>query len=245
MNMLEKHQAHFRFSVGVEGYVYCYIRKNACSSWKRFISKESPESAELANFDTPMQFLGKHHKIFNVEKINSVSNRVAVLRDPVGRVVSGFLNQYVRNMDKPGLLHKLVSKKTGQGIESVSFYDFVSFYLCETQDLDLEVHFIPQACHLNEYVEYNKVWRVDRLYQEAEKEFGKLLADRYFKSKVNNTDYDSFGLNVSNVSSGEIFSVYKESGKFPDKKDILNDEIVDLISSRYSGDIDIMRSLRE
>lgn len=241
--MLESHQPHFKFSVNGKQYVYCYMRKNACSSWKRFITRESPFSSELSSYETPMKFLGKYHKIFDEERIKKIPSRIVVLRDPMDRVVSGFLNQYVRNLDRPTVLHDMVSDKTGIRKEKVSFLDFVSFYLMETKDLDLEVHFIPQYCHMNDAIEYNKVWKTDDLYEEAKREFGEVLAGRYFKSKVNDTAYHGININASEVASEDLFTSYASSGSFPDKGDFLTLEVEELVSNKYSRDISIINNI--
>lgn len=242
--MLNKRQLHFEVEVNGINIVYAYIRKNGCSSWKRFFAGVSPYKEEAKGYDNLIGFMGKYHKIRKKEKIDRNSNNIVVLREPLERFYSGFINQFLMRVDRPSSLHGSVNDFFEKSFSEVTLEDFVFSYLQQKND-EIDAHFWSQSSHMAE-VEYHHKWLIQNLFSEASGLFGEDVAKEYFLKRANSTneisrnDYFS-----SKASVGEMFEVYMKESSLPSMDSLLNESIRDEIYSMYSDDFDLYQRVKD
>lgn len=237
-------QLHFEISINGESYIYCYIKKNACSSWKKLFTSESPFREKFSRGEKPIRFMDKYHRVKSIEKIKQVNNRVVVVRDPVDRALSGFFNRVVVYLDAPSELNKEIEEACGKSIFDTTFFDFLKFYVMSKPDSDVDDHFRTQRSHMLN-VDYSHVWDLKNLYKSAAFEFGEDVANKYFYRKVNSTSNASTTTSFSDVSKlGDLYDLYLKEGRLPDRKSFLSEAALCMLKERYGEDYSMLLSHR-
>lgn len=235
---LNKYQSHFGLKIGNVDVAYCYIRKNGCSSWKTVFVERSPHPYDKKEFPNPIGFMVRYHKVDTTEALAKFPTRVVVLRDPVFRVISGFLNQYVLRLDrKMDNLHGLVAAECDRPAEEVNFNIFVQSYLRNATHSTLNEHFWAQAWHLAP-IPYTDIWPIEQMHARATRLLGTELADGYFKVKQNATSgYQTYeDQDASALPAAVLFERFKREGRIPDKKSFLQSGDADVIRAIYKED---------
>ncbi|MBW5798988.1 sulfotransferase family 2 domain-containing protein [Halomonas elongata] len=229
-------KAHFSFNIDGKDYSYCYIRKNACSTWKKFFAGVSPYASESKKYGNLINFMGDYHKVRSKKKLINISESIVVTRDPVDRCFSGFVNQFVMRLDRQAGLHKSVEKVLGKKACDVSFLDFFYGYIVKADSNDLDAHFWSQVSHLED-IEYKHKIALQYLGSYTEFLFGSDLSSRYFSRRSNDTskllknkEFDCRSL------SGDIFMRYKNEKTIPGSKGFLSEELVSDIYKVYEED---------
>jgi len=238
---LQSRQLHFRLVISRKRVCYLYIRKNACSTWKHVFAGESKHRANAKNYDNLIKFMGKYHKLIAVEQVNAIENRIIVIRDPIDRLYSGFINQFLMRMgsDRQTAMHKEVCDSVGKPIEELSFHDFLNSYLLVKNDEEIDGHFWSQTSHMAD-VEYNHIWLLRDLYESSKSLFGKKLADKYFLRKVNSSSriakYDTRSLHTP---VGELYQRFVSENSVPSLSGLFDKESLLLLTDYYKGDVDL------
>lgn len=154
---------------------YLAIPKNACTLLKAtFIMNSEFRDSYLASGQTIHEFYsGAVQKIPRDCAIASNPSRIVVLRDPFDRIVSAYLNKFVRpGMFDPGMAAVVArTVRHAQRVaniepdpdRSITFAEFVG-YLAEATDIECDVHWLPQhrICGANMSI-YAHVGRFERL----------------------------------------------------------------------------------
>lgn len=235
------------FGMKVEGlyFVYVYIRKNACSSWKHFFINESTAKKTDADRENPLRFMERHHRVRSVQSIRAAPNRIVVLREPVERVVSGFLNQYVMRLKRGSGVHDDVTSRTQVACHDVTFRQFLDQYLLDSCPNELNPHFYTQASHLAD-VDYNRVWLMDKLEDEVRGVFGSRIAETYFARRTNATSHiPKYEHPAMDVTAGALYLEWKRSGVLPSKKALAPKELAGKIRSYYEEDVRLYKKARK
>lgn len=233
---------HFNIKINGLDVSYLYIRKNACTAWKNVFINESEHQYDELKYDNPMHFMGIHHSISN-KKAQKSTYRIVVLREPLGRIVSAFLNQFVDRIERPTEFHEKVVKHLGKSLENVTFRDFVNCYLIDHDPTNVDSHFWNQKSYLED-VSYNKVILLQNLYIDTKKLFGKNFADNYFKKKVNATsNKKNYEVDACDLKAGEILSNFKKGMGWPSTISFLKDqEIYNTLTFYCKEDIQLYES---
>nr|WP_290123750.1 sulfotransferase family 2 domain-containing protein [Halomonas sp. KX33721] len=164
-----------------------------------------------------------------------------VAREPIGRVVSGFLNQVVTKIDRsyPEMFDQLEAA-TQKPVYEITFRDFVLEYLVKSDWSKVNAHFLPMSeCLAPLY--YDAAIDIDSLYESAVVLFGQDFAGKNFKKKINSTSEsvaDEF-INLTDINSLDLFHKVKSEKKYPDKKCFIDDEIATVLSKIYAKDIEV------
>jgi hypothetical protein len=154
---------------------YCYIRKNACSAFRRMILEHSPHPKRKD--ERPVFYMDRCHRL-GYGDIAGCAHVIFVIRDPFERAVSGYLQQIVSRLDEPyPVLEDGVRGLTGRTRAELSFADFVEFYLGTEDFSRIDVHFMPQVAHLAP-IRYSDVLLDKRLAEDAAQVFGPALAEQ-------------------------------------------------------------------
>lgn len=236
-----KPSIHFRFRVGGRQFVYCYIRKNACSTFKSFVISRSDERFSPEE-QTDLSFLSQHHGVANANQITSADYTFFVYRDPYERLVSLYLNKFVNRYTSIDIENSY-KKWTGQDADDASFSDFVSTF-CSPPFKAKDPHIRPQARHLFK-IRYDKAVPMSGLYNFACEEFGAELADLHFQKPVNAT------LKATAPWSGDAVAAtarqlrqhFDKSGRLPKTSDFADPVLIDLVKDRYAIDYELLQQV--
>ena len=161
----------------VRGLVYLSIPKNACTLLKATFVMNGPHRAAYLASGRDIHRFWSSLKKENPPPDSLMSPdyfRFVVLRDPARRLLSAYLEMFVRNRhnNTPEIAWHVTrtvrETQAALGIShnperSISFAEFVRF-LSRADDLDCDVHWMPQVCLAGRNLGiYDHVGRVDRL----------------------------------------------------------------------------------
>lgn len=237
----EKYTYHFQFSLNGKIYVYCYIRKNACTAFKFFLVGISPHKEKLIEYQNPFDFLTSHHAIKDIQEIKKADHIIFVYRDHLERAVSLYKDKFIIRRNNVDIFrdYKLV---TGESPEEATFHSFVSKYIKNEAN---DPHVRPQYEHLLPLV-YSNAIAMQNLYTEMEHLVGKALAEKYFKSKTNSTDsFNEYSEPSSNIPARLLTERYKNEGSLPSASSILTFEIEIILDIIYHQDLKMLRQLKK
>tara|TARA_Y100000780_G_scaffold160842_1_gene145785 strand:+ start:17 stop:799 length:783 start_codon:yes stop_codon:yes gene_type:complete len=216
-------------------FVYVYMYKNACSVFKKIVFESFGSPGGL----TPLEALGQRR--VTIEAAKKADVRLFVAREPIGRVVSGFLNQVVTKIDRsyPEMFDQLeiAAKKP---VHEITFRDFVLEYLVKSDWSNVNAHFLPMSESLAPLY-YDAAIDIDCLYESAVVLFGQDFASKYFKKKINSTSEsvaDEFA-NLTDISVLDLFHKVKSERMYPDKMCFIDDEVATVLSKIYAKDIEV------
>ena len=240
MNQNQKINQHFIIKIDGVEYVYVYIRKNACSAWKKVFVAESEYQNEENRKLSPLEFMNKFHRVSTIEKVLAVEKKIVILRDPIVRVYSAFINQIVMRMERQYSLHESIEEFTGKPIGRLNFTEFVNNYLTKIDIEELDGHFQPQNFALLN-IEYSHVWDLSNLHRHSAELFGAKFADRHFSKKVNSTarlmkSRDS----AWDSKIREMSKRYIKNNVVPDIASLITPEIAEKLRIFYHYDYKIL-----
>lgn len=229
---------HFVFELNNKKIVYCYIRKNASSSFKRFIISQSPNKDQRKDFQTSLKFLSHFHAA-KTQRFEKFDHSIFVVRDPVDRILSVYKNKFVQrngNID----IFESYSRATGKNPEAATFSDFIINYLTRPFS-DLDVHVRSQSGNLLPVV-YSDAIPLKGLHNRMIEIIGPRLADRYFLPQVNSTsDASLIELDAAYLlPASDLRRNYLEQNEFPTTKCFLPAVIRQRIEDIYAEDFDLI-----
>lgn len=212
---------HFVITLRGVSFAYCYIRKNACSAWKRLLIHESPVPFQRSDWKSEMEFMLAHQGLRTIEEIDRCDHRVVVLRDPVDRFVSAFISLLVTRTPPPTRRLKSASAKTfGQDVFDLSFDQLLESQLPRrrTHRRGLDRHFWPQVWHLAP-TRYTDVLAIDRLAIDMKRLIGEEVGARYFDKAVNTTSAARTfeDAEAPTLPARDLVKRYRETGRLPSK----------------------------
>jgi sulfotransferase famil protein len=172
---------HFRFVIGKKRIVYCRIRKNGCSAMQRFVIETSPfrDGDKSNNF----RFIRRYHAVRSQKGLAAADHRILIVRDPVERIRSVFINKFVQRQDCDDILrsYRVV---TGADPFGATFEGFVLDYVSKLGAAPLDPHVWPQHWHLCNIL-YDRVFLLSALQEGMSQIIGMEMAARFFARKVN------------------------------------------------------------
>ena len=225
---------HFSLRVGDRLIGYCYIRKNACSSFKRMFLDLSPSENERKSGERPIDFMRRHH-VMSDRDFEKCDRIVFVYRDPVERIMSMFRNKFIAVKGAEDIQRNF-ERLEKQSADDVTFRNFVESYL-QRDFGKLDRHIQPQSVHLRRAV-YSDVIHVEHLYDRMKDVVGSEVADKYFQRPVNRTS-DIELRNVTNASDipiRQIRQIFSEDGYMPDNDSFLPSDLRASLNARYATD---------
>lgn len=233
-------RAHFWFELNGKKYGYCYIRKNACSAFKKLICETSKVAKFSEHTGTELQFMEAHHRIRTYEQLQSCDHLIFVYRAPYDRLVSAYVNKFVVQTGHNEIFRSY-EQQTGKAPESASFRDFIIGYCKEFREKD--VHIFPQHLHLLPS-RYDSVLSIETLYEDISDLMGAEVADRYFARKANRSDYGKAEDRKVDVPCGHLHLEHTETGQLPSKEAFFDEELDQVVRRRYSKDYQMISGLR-
>lgn len=230
------------FNVGKDGRIcIVYIRKNACSALKAMIIDGLNGEGEG---ESDIRRMTAYAKCDDAD-IAKAEVRSFILRDPVERVISGWLNQVVQRVGRiyPEMFDGIESA-IGKPVKETTFAEFAQEYLAEGQ---INGHFMSVCDHLKP-ITYSHVLHDKTLSEDACYAFGELRAEKFFSKHLNSTSalksHDAD--NIVNVPAGRILETFQSKRSLPSKSSFMNSEAIEAVRHIYRHDIALYKDyLRE
>lgn len=232
---------HFVCSVGKVRLGYCYIRKNACSSFKRMFLDMAEVDDDPTLAKRPIDFMIKHQMMRSADA-PACDRIVFVYRDPVERIASLYKNKFIMR-DGHEDLFRSYARLIGQDPDQVTFRDFVMKYLQPNFRL-LDPHVLPQIRHLKRF-HYSDAIPMQSLHTRMTHILGESLADRYFSTPVNATaKSQTVDLpDAADCKAGELAEQFSKDGTMPANSSLLDGPVKERLQELYAADIQMIARL--
>lgn len=233
-------KSHFQLTLNGKRFAYTYIRKNACSSFKRLFAAESKYSRKIKEHRSTLGFMAKYHKINSLKEFQSIENKIVVIRHPLHRLVSGYLNRFIQKLEAKDS-GSIVSVCNSMSIppESLTFREFCTKYLINKDFSQVDPHFWPQKFHLAP-VSYNHIWLLSELYNCTKVVFGQAIANKFFKKKINSTsEFPTYDDPVVDWPALDIYERFLSTGCLPSYSAMVDDELQKIIYRIYADDFQL------
>ena len=233
MTFNKRRQTHF--ALGETCVVY--IRKNACSALKAMILDDIGETNERKTDTQKMA----DYRLCTYENSTTAKICCFIIRDPLHRIVSGWLNQVVQKVDLTyPEMFDAITDATSKHPRDVTFRDFLNSYLISGK---INGHFKPVVDHLYPIL-YTHVLHDKSLYEDARITFGDERAQKFFFRPLNATQLlkSETVKNACNITAGELFDSYKKHAILPSKESFLNINNAKKIQGFYAEDVSIYQS---
>lgn len=180
---------HYEFMFEGKRIIYCYIRKNASSAFKRLIVDLSTAGQKPEPDENKIHYLNRHHRIQNPQRIRGADHVIFVHRNPIDRMISLFTGKFIQHKGNRGIF-KSYRNITEENPETATFSDFVDRYLQKGTE-KLDPHVFSQCSHLLPAM-YTEAIPLEKLYSAMKDILSPEAADIYFAQKTNSS---TVGLN--------------------------------------------------
>lgn len=235
-------------------FIYCAIPKNASSSLMKAIVtvSNSRRKKQLLNSsrDIIRNYVELNYSLSTYtyaqarKIINSDYFKFVIVRNPWARLVSTYLNLFVRfheHGQPTDLVKDSVKYIYGENVKDrdsvkITFEEMIR-YLCATEDRYLDQHSIPQYLFLAD-IKYDFVARMENLSEDLQYIKNKLSLSLELP-KLNKTKYSSSPNKEQNLSKLSASKFRDWKTVLPDYKQFYTPEIIDLVGKRYAKDIEM------
>lgn len=173
---------HFFIQVNGVRLCYCYIRKNASSSFKQLFMDYTSHVYSPDLYDGKLDFLRKKHSALRPLLRQECDASIVVLRDPLKRAVSHFINKAVSQIHAHDF-SKNYKRITGKPPADATFREFATEYL-DTPWRRLDLHVWPQSKQLWP-ITYTHALSNETLTRDISGLLGPEITQRYFAAPMN------------------------------------------------------------
>ncbi|MES0823831.1 sulfotransferase family 2 domain-containing protein [Ruegeria sp. SCP11] len=226
---------------------YAYIRKNACTAFKRLINdKTHPRYflSRLVGRNIYGHFHIKGNMAYHQAKLEDGQDATGALnlfvyRNPLDRFISVYLNKFVRREYASDILSNYRTI-TGLDPDAATIFDFLAYAEFEMKDLDC--HMYPQKAHLYE-IEYLAV-EMGNLRDSMLKVLRKDMVDRFFVARVNSTDSDtsSYARFLGDHCARDLMELRSQGVNFG-KSNLVSGELERVVREIYWQDYEMLDEL--
>lgn len=235
-------KTHFLFSLNGKKFAFCYIRKNACSAFKRLIVDSSPYKNECPATGNPINFMIRFHSENSIINISRCHYRIFVYRSPVERTASLFINKFVVRSG-PEDIFKDFKLATGLDPQQATFEEFVTLYVARSPSLR-DPHVWPQRDHLHNIV-YTHAIFIEDLHDQAQILFGDDIARTYFRERTNAShgNVDDSVSHLSRIAAEQLHIRWTMHNTIPAASQLVTPALKSIISECYVSDTDLFERL--
>ena len=218
--------------------LYTYIRKNACSSFKRYMyfRLTDPSGVGLAKY----RELKIDPKGFDLSDLD-VS--IFVYRDPVDRVISTFVNKFVEGRGASDIYARM-HIADDDAVKKHTFGGFVNYVMSTRDFRELDPHLWPQAAHLIE-IEYTHPISMDRLHEQMSQFLAPGSADAFSgRANASGGNGQLFEGDLSTATVADIQGLISD-GKRVSKTNFRTAQLVEALEARYEQDVAMIKRIQE
>jgi hypothetical protein len=233
---------HFPFRANGKRILYAYIRKNACSSFKRLIVSRSPHKEKRPDFATSLAFLQRFHAERGGGDGAGYDHTIFVVRDPAERLVSVYNNKFVQR-DGHADIFANYAAVTGEDPDTASFHDFMTRYVGRPFET-LDQHVRPQAENLRPAV-YTDAILLDELHARMTGIVGPRMADRFFLHKINSTSRFAPAARAEawSAPARELHDTFRADGALPPTQSLLSPALRARAREVYAADVALFEAV--
>jgi hypothetical protein len=232
--------SHFLFRANGRQVAYCYIRKNACSAFKRLICEISGHAKERAGSATDLDFLFRYHEARTLAAVEACDERIFIYRDPLQRAVSTFVDKFVtRNGNRD--IFVSFADLTGIRPDDATFDFFVKEYLSRPP-VTVDAHCVGQYHHLLPIL-YTKAMPIGSLFSCMRKLIGDDLARRFFLEKTNAVVGRRSDSPCHDIPAGMLHQRFETTGQVPSVSALLTEQTVRILRKVYQDDLILLGKL--
>jgi hypothetical protein len=246
-----KPSPHYGITIGGKRILYAYIRKNACTAFKRLINRRlHPKYAvkmALGQEKHDRYHIQGNMKYFALPRKGDIDPTrydeiIFVYRDPVDRFVSVFTNKFVdddNNVD----IRTNFEGLTGIDLEDATFRDFMLY--AQNDFCSLDCHLAPQKSHLRN-IPYSRPIALGQLSSTMTELIGAGAANEWFGRKVNaSTTSGSIGTEKAlDLPVSELRNRQRQ-GTALHKSNFITDELEDFIHIKYEQDYKMIEEVHD
>ena len=233
---LWKGKPHFIFYVEEKILYYCYIRKNACSAFKKLIVDHSNHPLHVRDEENPIDFILKYHGDQDAHSKNKYDESIFVYRDPIERMSSVFINKFVARNGNVDIFRDFESK-TGTRPGATTYKKFIFDYVMRNP-MELDPHVWPQHFHLRR-IRYSRAIHMDQLFEEMADIIGEEKANKYFSNKVNSSTgrHNDHSADLSEKTSDQLHQSFIDCGSIPRHEQLAPQSVREAIVDTYAQDV--------
>ena len=219
---------------------YTYIPKNACSSLKRtfgraqgWLTADSPSAHEMR----------RAWWLSGLARYPRAEERIVVVRDPFDRVLSAYLNKFLRAKDS--VAEQAVAAGLGESIgpgatrDDVTFADFVG-YLSRTPSRRLDEHWRPQHDFL--LGSYTRILRFEHLGEDTAFLAARGLVVDEARGHSTSKVQSDVGPGWGTRTAGELGDLRRRRGVLPSRENMYDDGLRAMINERFAEDVELFES---
>lgn len=241
---------HFYFVNHNHKFIYGSIPKNACTLFKKFTLEYSGDT-EFQNHKDVHYYIAKHKTPIAMTDMSLLNNpeyyKFTILRDPLERLVSAYLDKFVRwlpNIQETFALQVIKEVYESRGLEpdyskSITFSQFVN-YVSTTNDIFLDQHWKPQHLFLsNTKFDYiGKFEQLDEVIQHLEQKFNLTVNRKVSKHQTQYTE-----ILAESTYQNLYGSEFKNLKMNPTAKNLYTPELRELAEDKYALDLQIYQTI--
>lgn len=238
---MRKGELHLVCRVGDVKIGYCYIRKNACSSFKRLFLDMGEKAYRKEEWPRKIDYMIAN-QMMRSANAPDCDRIIFVYRDPVERIISLFKNKFIQRKGHEDIFRNY-RDLTGVAPEQATFRHFVLDYL-RPNFRSLDLHLLPQSWHLKRHF-YTDAIPMGNLHARMIEIVGREIADRYF-SKPTNTTQQSRAVDMTNcieTPANKLAAVYESSVAMPANNSFLDPEIRTRLEALYADDFHMISAI--
>ncbi|HEX6248592.1 MAG TPA: sulfotransferase family 2 domain-containing protein [Nocardioidaceae bacterium] len=217
------------------GVAYTYIPKNACTSFKRTLGKAQGRFDD----DTPSAHtMRMSWWLRGLAAYPRSEERIAVVRDPWDRLLSGYLNRFLMHTDvvadhawKHGLSDRLGPGRT-RG--DVTFADFVEF-LAATPNHRLNEHWRPQTDFM--IGSYTRLVRFEHIAEDTTFLAGHGLQLEAARGHATSVSRRDLGPGWGHRTARRLRRLRRRRGVLPTRENLYDAHLHALVAERYADDV--------
>jgi len=232
---------HLSFRANGRRVLYCYIRKNACSCFKRMIVSRSKHKENLSGFPSRVQFMRHFHGVTDIRP-EEYEHSLFVIRDPLDRIISVWKNKFIQRNGHEDIFASYAAQ-TGRDPETACFADFMNLYIGRPfRDLDLHVR--PQSHDLAPVV-YSDAVLLENLHSHMTGITGPKIADRFFLRRMNSSSNgeEAGPQEAWSSRSADLHALWREKQAMPPTRSFISPPVREKVAALYGDDHAIYRAV--
>lgn len=232
-------QLHSHFVFPIEGvqFGYLYLRKNGCSTFRNLMEMSAREND-----------LGSSHSVFKMPSLSAFSSsryRLAILRDPVERIVSCWNNKFIQQYGHKDMMQNF-SQLCSIPEENITFVEYVTNYVRLAGSTKMDVHLLPQSMYMFPLNLYTNIYFLSELNSEIRKIIPVKVFAKVFGQLRNNTSQFLASPTTSDIASMPVAVLRKKFEKtntIPNFRDIIDENMLEIIQDVYSEDYKLIEAV--